>query len=105
MKRAVIFALLALAACEKKDEKKVRVEVEQKQAEAQPKMSDEEILAKCRKRGEDFFNAMGFVGSAPSCYKSEKDGIICQLPESSKRKVHVIDCNTDGCNYRGGTEY
>lgn len=106
MRYLPVWALAAaLIACEAKVDAKAHVEqkAEQKQ-EAPPKRDDNEYLAKCRKRGEEFFSSMGLTGT-PSCYISKDDGAICQLPESSKRKVHVIDCNTDGCNYQSATEY
>lgn len=105
MKRLIILLALALAACEGKVD--VKAHVEQKPAEekkAPPKLSDDERLARARKRGEEFFSSMQLAGT-PSCYLSEKDAPMCQLPEPSKRRVHVIDCNTDGCNYRGFTEF
>jgi len=99
MRRAV-FALFLLAACSGKVENPPVEKVVEK-----PKTDDTEYVAKCRKKGEEFFSAMGFIGSTPSCYKSKNDGVICQLPETSKRVVHVIVCNTDGCSYRGPTEF
>lgn len=103
MRKSVILAALLFAACDSKVDAKVKIE--QKQAEREPpRMSDDERLAKCRKRGEEFFSAMGLM-SSPSCYISKDDSVVCQLPEASKRKVHIIDCNADGCNYQGGKDY